>query len=127
MSKLDYFKARIEATMSPMDYKQASATAPEKYLLMDVRNAPPHVMKQKIAGATMLPLKELAERAEELNRDKVIVVYCWDVWCNMGAHAAVILLEKGFDVVELAGGIASWNALKLPTEPLAQDTWQGTG
>ena len=50
MSKMDYFKAKIEATISPMDFMQAAKAEPDKFLLVDVRNAPPHIMKEKAAG-----------------------------------------------------------------------------
>lgn len=36
---LDYFNARLEATISPMDYLKLSQMEPDKYFLIDVRNA----------------------------------------------------------------------------------------
>jgi rhodanese-related sulfurtransferase len=59
MSKIDYFKAKVDATISPMDYTQAIKAEPEKFLVVDVRNAPPQAMKQKVAGAKHIPLKDL--------------------------------------------------------------------
>ena len=118
MSKMDYFKAKIESTISPMEFTTAEKAEPEKFLVVDVRNAPPQVMKQKVSGAKHIPLKDLADRLGELPKDKMIVVYCWDTWCNMAAHAAVILLENGFDVLELTGGIAAWNTMNFPVEPV---------
>jgi len=116
MNKMDYFKAKIEATISPMDFLQATKAEPDKFMLVDVRNAPPHIMKEKIAGATIIPLTQIADRLSELPKNKTIVVYCWDTWCNMAAKAAIILLDNGFDVLELSGGIAAWKATQLPTE-----------
>ena len=118
MSKLDYFKARIEATISPKDYMQTSKENPDKMLLVDVRNAPPEKMGKKIAGAVHIPQKALASRLSELPKDKMIVVYCWDTWCNLAPHAAVTLLENSYDVVELIGGIAAWETMNFPTEPV---------
>jgi rhodanese-related sulfurtransferase len=69
MSKLDYFKAKTEATLSPMDYMQASKANPDTFVLIDVRNAPPQIMKQKIAGALHIPLSQLAERLSEISKD----------------------------------------------------------
>jgi rhodanese-related sulfurtransferase len=118
MSIINYFNDRIEATYSPMDYLNVSKNAPDNFVLVDVRNAPPHLKKVKIKGALEIPLNELETRLSELSEDKVIVVYCWDVWCNMAAHAAVILLEKGYKTKELIGGIAAWQSMNLPTEQL---------
>jgi len=117
MSKLDYFKAKIEATISPMDFMQSVKSEPDKFQVVDVRNAPPHIMKQKIAGASHIPLMQLSDRLGELPKDKTIVVYCWDTWCNMAAKAAIIMLENGYDVLELSGGIAAWTTMNFPVEP----------
>jgi rhodanese-related sulfurtransferase len=118
MSKIDYFKAKVEATISPMDFTAAAKAEAEKFLVVDVRNAPPQVLKQKVAGAKNIPLKDLAARLGELPKDKTIVVYCWDTWCTMAAKAAIILLENGYDVLELSGGIAAWNTMNFPVEPV---------
>ena len=55
MSKLDYFKARIEATLSPMEYMQTSKVNPGQLVLVDVRNAPPEKMWKKISGSLLIP------------------------------------------------------------------------
>jgi rhodanese-related sulfurtransferase len=55
MSKLDFFRSEIEATISPMDYMQAVKATPDAFVIVDVRNAPPQAMKQKIAGAKHIP------------------------------------------------------------------------
>ncbi len=116
MNKMDYFKAKVEATISPMDFMQAVKTEPDKFLVVDVRNAPPHIMKQKIAGASHIPLMHLSDRLDKLPKDKTIVVYCWETWCNMAAKAAIILLDNGYDVLELTGGIAAWTTMSFPVE-----------
>lgn len=116
MNKLEYFKMKVEATISPMDYMQMSKSSPNKMVMVDVRNAPPQLKKTKIAGAIEIPQIELGTRLIELPKDKIIVVYCWDVWCNLAAKAAITLIENGFDVLELSGGIAAWNIMNMPTE-----------
>ena len=118
MGKMDYYKAKIEATISPMDFMQAAKAEPDKFLLVDVRNAPPHIMKEKAAGATHIPLMQLPDRLGELPKNKTIVVYCWDTWCNMAAKAAIILLENDYDVLELSGGIAAWKAVGFSVETI---------
>ncbi|NLT58549.1 MAG: rhodanese-like domain-containing protein [Clostridiales bacterium] len=118
MDKLEYFKSRIEATISPMEFMQVSRADPAKMLLVDVRNAPPEKMGGKIVGALHIPQSALPDHLSELPRDRIIVVYCWDVWCNLAARAAITLLENGFDALELIGGFAAWNALYFPTENL---------
>ena len=118
MDQLTYLKERIESTISPMDYMKESKQNPDKFYLVDVRNAPAHLKKDKIAGAVEIPQIELEQRYTELPKDKTIVVYCWDVWCNLATKAGITLIEKGFKVKELSGGIAAWNILQMPTVKL---------
>ncbi|MFJ7951441.1 rhodanese-like domain-containing protein [Lysinibacillus sp. NPDC096418] len=118
MTQLEYFKSRIEATFSPMDYMQESKQNKDEYVLLDVRNGPPTLKKEKIQGAIEIPLLALENRLSELPKEKVIVLYCWDVWCSTAAKAALILLEKGFKVKELSGGIAAWKTMNFPVTPV---------
>ena len=63
----------------------------------------------RIAGATLIPLGELARRAEELRRDRPIVAVCRAG--GRSAQAAVILGQAGFEkVANLAGGMLRWRA-----------------
>jgi rhodanese-related sulfurtransferase len=118
MTPLEFFQARIENTLTPMSYMTASKQNPDEYVVVDVRNAPPHLKKVKIAGAVEIPLNEMENRLSELAKDKTIVLYCWDSWCTMAAHAAVILLKNDYKANELSGDIAAWQALNLPVETL---------
>ena len=116
MTELDFFKTRVEATMPPRQLMRTRAAEPEKVVLVDVRNATPDDMGEKILGAVHIPQSEIAGRLSELPKDELVIVYTWDDWCNLAARAAVTLLENGFCVMELRGGIAAWRALGFPTE-----------
>lgn len=98
---------------------------PDKYYLVDVRNAPAHLKKDKIAGAVEMPQNELNNTYIDLPKDKTIIVYCWDVWCNLATKAGITLIEKGFKVKELSGGIAAWHTLNLPIEKLVDIKKEG--
>lgn len=118
MNTLDFFKARLEATVSPMDVQKMLAADPGNICIVDVRNGSASLLEKKIKGAIEIPQAQLEKRYAELPKDKLIIVYCWDTWCSLAAKAAVFLLEKGFKVKELYGGTMAWNALKLPTQPV---------
>lgn len=122
MSALNYFKARLEATVSPMDVRRWLEEEPHRVHLVDVRIGPADLLKTKIPGAVRIPQPDIVRRSEELPRDRLIVLYCWDTWCSLAVKAAVPLLERGFQVKELYGGMAAWNTLQLPTEPLIDET-----
>lgn len=119
MDKLEYFNARIEATLSPMDYVQLKKSQPENVVLIDVRNGPVESRKIKIQGALVIPQSELYNRMHEIPKDKKVVLYCWDVWCNSAAKVASALLTKGYEEVqELTGGMAAWEEMNFPQERL---------
>ncbi|WP_026560648.1 MULTISPECIES: rhodanese-like domain-containing protein [Bacillaceae] len=120
MNALDYFNARLEATVSPMDYLRLAQVNPERYFLIDVRNGPEHVRSLTIKDAIIIPQQELQERLHEIPKDKEIIVYCWDVWCNTAAKVAAFLLERGYKVKELTGGIAAWKKMNFPVSDVAQ-------
>lgn len=120
MNALDYFNARLQATISPMDYMRSKQMDPEIYFLIDVRNGPIHVRSEIIKDANVIPEQELLDRLNEIPKDKEIIVYCWDVWCNTAAKVAKTLLEQGYSVKELTGGIAAWKEMDFPISDLTK-------
>lgn len=121
MNALEYFNARLEATISPMDYLKLASSEPDKYFLIDVRNGPDHVKTLTIKDAHIIPQQELQDRLNEIPKDKEIIVYCWDVWCNTAAKVASFLLERGYKVKELTGGIAAWKEMDFPISNLTEN------
>jgi len=69
----------------------------------------------RIAGATHLPLAELAERAGEIDKERPVVVYCRGG--NRSSMATAALAEAGYDAVKLTEGITGWAEEGLPLEP----------
>jgi hydroxyacylglutathione hydrolase len=81
-------------------------------LVIDVR-APREREQKFIDGSLSIPLNHLAERAPELPKDSPLVVYCAGGYRS--SIAASILQRLGFaPVAEIAGGMAAWDAAKLP-------------
>lgn len=67
-----------------------------------------------IPGATLIPLGELANRLDELPKDKDIVVVCRSG--NRSAQGRDILLNAGFtNVTSMAGGMNQWTAAGYET------------
>ncbi|HEX5713601.1 MAG TPA: rhodanese-like domain-containing protein [Solirubrobacterales bacterium] len=69
----------------------------------------------RIAGATHLPLAELAERTGEIDKERPVVVYCRGG--NRSAMAADALSAAGYDAVKMSEGIVGWSEAGLPLEP----------
>src|SRR3954451_7035801 len=68
-----------------------------------------------IEGAILIPLGELAERADELAKDRPVVAVCRAG--GRSAQATVLLQQAGFsDVANLTGGMLRWRAEGHPVE-----------
>jgi rhodanese-related sulfurtransferase len=92
----------------------AERVAHGEAILVDVR-APGEREQKHVAGSIALPLNHLAERAGELPRDRPLLVHCAGGYRS--SIAASLLQRLGFArVSEMAGGLAAWEAAKLPVE-----------
>lgn len=82
--------------------------------LVDVRAA--HEWEAgRIAGATHLPLDELAGRTGEIDPERPVVLYCRGG--NRSTMAAEALAAAGFDAAKLSEGIVGWAEAGLPLDP----------
>ena len=74
--------------------------------ILDVRE-PFEVDIVRLEGSTVIPLGELPNRVDELDRTRDLVVHC--KVGGRSAKAVGILREKGFDrAINLTGGILAW-------------------
>ncbi len=69
----------------------------------------------RIAGATHIPLAELAERTDEIDKERPVVLYCRGG--TRSTMATDALAEAGFDAAKLSEGIVGWSEADLPLEP----------
>jgi len=87
----------------------ASAGPP---LLLDIRN-PREWATKHVEGSVNVPLNHLQERIAEIPRDRRIAVHCAGGYRS--SIAASILQQYGItNLAEMAGGLAAWEAAKLP-------------
>lgn len=84
-------------------------------LVADARTVP-----VRLRGARRAPPDKVDEIAASLPPGAKALVYCaWGF--EIGADCAAKLRERGIDAVAIAGGIGTWRANGLPTEPLEQE------
>jgi rhodanese-related sulfurtransferase/glyoxylase-like metal-dependent hydrolase (beta-lactamase superfamily II) len=101
----------------PTERDTASAIAEELAksdppFLLDVRN-PREWSTKHIDGSVNVPLNHLQERIAEVPRDRPVVVHCAGGYRS--SIAASILHQHGItQLTEMAGGLAAWDAAKLP-------------
>jgi adenylyltransferase/sulfurtransferase len=92
-------------TVSVAQLKQ-KLDAQEKFQLVDVREPFEHEMAS-IDRAKLIPLDELPQRLNELDRQSLTIVHCHGG--QRSAQAVRVMREAGFaNVFNLEGGIAKW-------------------
>jgi rhodanese-related sulfurtransferase len=88
--------------------------SPEPPLAIDVR-MPRERDQKSIAGSLGIPLNHLTEQTGQLPKGRSLIVYCAGGYRS--SIAASLLQRLGFaGVSEIAGGIAGWEAAKLPVQ-----------
>jgi len=89
--------------------------AREVFQLIDVREALEYEIA-RIDGARLIPLGEIAERIDELERDQPIFVHCHSG--QRSAQAVGLLQQRGFsNVYNVEGGIDAWSDYIDPSVP----------
>ena len=98
---------RVSAPMVAEELEGADAP-----LVLDIRN-PREWATKHIGGSVNIPLNHLQERISEVPRNRRIAVHCAGGYRS--SIAASILHQYGItNLIEMAGGLAAWEAAKLP-------------
>jgi len=88
----------------------------EKPLLLDVRE-PWEFEKARIAGAQLVPMREIAQRLDEISPARPIVAICHHGGRSL--QVAMFLEKNGYkNVHNLAGGVDGWSKTVDPSVPL---------
>ncbi|AZK44876.1 rhodanese-like domain-containing protein [Paenibacillus lentus] len=77
----------------------------EQVMMLDVRE-PEEWAEGHLHGAKHIPLGQILERLSELNAEEELVVICRSG--NRSGLACELLQEKGFNVVNMTGGLLAW-------------------
>ncbi|OGS42315.1 MAG: hypothetical protein A2506_05220 [Elusimicrobia bacterium RIFOXYD12_FULL_66_9] len=88
----------VEDLKAKLDKKEA-------FILLDVREPAEHA-SARIEGARLIPLGALPARCGELDKSQKLVVHCRSG--ARSARAVEFLIGKGYDAVNVAGGIIAW-------------------
>ena len=68
-----------------------------------------------LPGAVHIPLAELPQHLEEIDKDRPVIFYCRGG--NRSSMATAALAEAGYDAVKLSEGAVGWEEEGLPFEP----------
>ncbi len=82
--------------------------AGEKVTVIDARSTDAFVANH-IPRAVNIPHREMSdETTDGVDRDSLVVVYCDGIGCNASTKGALNMLNLGFQVKELMGGLDWW-------------------
>ncbi|HEV3332287.1 MAG TPA: MBL fold metallo-hydrolase [Bryobacteraceae bacterium] len=99
-----------ERVTAPMVAEELAGADPP--LLLDIRN-PREWATKHIDGSVNIPLNHLKERIAEVPRNRRIAIHCAGGYRS--SVGASILHQYGItNLIEMAGGLAAWDAAKLP-------------
>jgi Rhodanese-related sulfurtransferase len=94
----------VAKTITPQEVA-AKLKRGEQLNLLDVRE-PEEWADGHVAGAKHIPLGQLSQRHDELKQGKELIVICRSG--NRSGLACELLAERGFDVVNMTGGLNAW-------------------
>jgi rhodanese-related sulfurtransferase len=80
--------------------------------ILDVRTPEEFKKDGHLENAQLIPLGQLAQNLNMLDKSKKILVYCRSG--SRSTQAARLLVKNGFSPVNMRGGINGWKAEKLP-------------
>ena len=107
MEQMDYYRHKLAYEMDSADLYEALEKS-EPIVIVDGRADSAYV-QEHIPGAVSLPHRTISpESTGELDRSKLYVCYCDGIGCNASTKTAMKLLELGFQVRELIGGLDWW-------------------
>ena len=109
--------ARPDASVPGISVQELKAKmdAGEAFELIDVRE-PFEFEIARIDRAKLIPLGEISERADELDREQAFIIHCHSG--RRSAQAVRLLKQRGFNkVYNLEGGIDAWSDFIDPTVP----------
>ncbi len=109
-----YSKGYIMANFESVDPKTAYEMIENdnNVTLLDVRTPDEFKHDGHIENAKLIPLGELANNLNMLDKSKKVLVYCRSG--SRSVSASRILGNNGFNVVNMKGGIMAWKLEKLP-------------
>ena len=105
--QLKHYSDKLAYEIDSWDLNVALEAA-ERIVVIDARS-PEAFQREHISGAINIPHRTMsAESTSRLDRDALIVIYCDGIGCNGATKGAVNMLNLGFRVKELMGGLDWW-------------------
>lgn len=100
-----YFLKALAYTLGPVELKAMMEKG--KVVLVDVRDRKDYAAGH-LPGAISIPYDEIREETGLLDKEKIVVVYCYNQQCHLGLRACLKLAEYAYPCMHLEGGYDVW-------------------
>ena len=115
--QVQFYKAKLEYEIDPADLNEALRRG-DKILLVDTRK-PEAYERCHIPGAIIIPHRTMSTTTTaHLDKEALVVTYCDGIRCNGSTKGALNMVQLGFRVKELIGGIDCWRFDGYPVDGL---------
>jgi len=112
-----YYQAKLQYEIDPWDLNEALGRG-DRIVLVDTRS-PEVYGRSHIPGAVNIPHRAMsAATTAHLDREALIVTYCDGIRCNGSTKGALKMVQLGFRVKELIGGLDCWRYDGYPVDGL---------
>lgn len=116
-SAVEHFERKLEFEIGPYGIKTA-ADEGRPLQIVDLRT-PELFAKNHIPSAVNVSYDDLDSTSARFDKNVPVVLYCYNITCNLATKAALLLAKKGFQVKELVGGYDEYAKANLPLEKKA--------
>lgn len=105
--QLQYYSDKLAYEIDSWDLKVGLESG-EDIILIDARSTEAF-RKEHIPGAVNIPHRTMSlETIRHLRKEALVVTYCDGIGCNASTKGAMNMLQLGFRVKELIGGLDWW-------------------
>ena len=112
-----YYMAKLQYEIDPWDLNEALERG-DKIHLVDTRS-PEAYGRSHIPGAVNIPHRTMSPATTaRLDKEALIVTYCDGIRCNGSTKGALNMVQLGFRVKELIGGLDCWRYDGYPVHGL---------
>ena len=107
-----YYESKLQYEIDPWDLNEALERG-DKILLVDTRT-PEAYGRSHIPGAVNIPHRTMSTTTTaHLDKGALIVTYCDGIRCNGSTKGALNMVQLGFRVKELIGGLDCWRTTAI--------------
>ncbi len=117
----EFFESHAKFTISPFELKKIIDSGEiDEINIIDVRKYEDYI-DGHIPFAEHIPIDEIDEHLNMLEKEKCNILYCYNEYCNLAHKIAILLTEKNYPTRVLLGGIRTWRKYEYDTVKTSSD------